>query len=124
MINARFLRQLENIGRILSKDIHRDFRHVSFIVRRNNILAIGTNHRKTHPEAAQIGYRYSEPHSELSALLRIPKNNRRNLTLVNFRFNKNGELRQSRPCEVCANWCKDVFESIYHSTDEGIQRMV
>lgn len=121
-MNTRFLRQLENTGRIMARDINRDFRHVSFIVRRNNILAIGTNIRKTHPEAAQIGYRYSEPHSELAALIKIPNQHRRNLTLVNFRFNKTGDLRLSAPCKFCIPWCNEVFEEIYYSNDDGMVR--
>jgi len=76
--------------------------------------------RKSHPDAISKGYRFDEPHSELRAYQKVPYDLRsRNLTLVNFRFNKRGELRLSKPCAKCQLWCVSLFRNIYWSTDDG-----
>lgn len=99
----------------------RQKKHVSLIVVRNRIISIGTNQHKSHPRARQIGYRYDEVHSELDALIRCKE--RKNLELVNFRFNRFGEMRISRPCDLCAPWCKMMFDRIYFSTRTGFERL-
>ena len=66
------------------------------------------------------GYRYDEIHSELDAYRRIPRKFRNNLILLNYRFNKHGLLRISRPCPLCMPWCLEVFDGIYYSTSEGM----
>jgi len=63
-------------------------------------------------------------HSELDAYRKIPKNYRGlKLTLVNVRFNRFQELRMSRPCELCTPWCREVFDNIYYTDNEGIKIM-
>ena len=83
--------------------------------------SIGTNVFKTHPKAKRLGYRYDEMHSELDALLKAPQ--RKNLHLYNFRFNRFGEMRISRPCKLCMPWCIAIFDKIYFTTPEGVERI-
>jgi hypothetical protein len=103
----------------LSFDITREKKHVSLIVRRGSVVSSGTNEYKTHPLAAKIGYRFEEMHSELSALTSYngPKNG---LSLINFRFNNQGDLKMAKPCCLCIPWCEWVFDKIYYSTTNGI----
>lgn len=91
------------------------------IIHKNNIVAVGINQFKTHPKAKEIGYRYDEVHSELDALLRCKQ--KKNLTLLNIRFNRFGEMRIARPCQLCMPWCKMIFDSIYYTTPNGVVRL-
>lgn len=76
---------------------------------------MGTNHHRTHPMAKKYGYRFDEVHSELDALLRY-KGPKDGLTLVNYRVNRQGELRMAKPCNLCMPWCTAIFDQIYYST--------
>ena len=109
----------------ISLEVPRTKKHVSLITtRKGAILAYGTNQLRTHPLAKQYGYRYDEVHSELDALLKLPKGADRNdLVLLNFRFNRFGDMRISKPCCLCLPWCQAVFSDIFYSTDEGMVRL-
>jgi len=108
----------------LCLDIPRQKKHVSLVLVKNKIVATGSNYFKTHPMAKEIGYPFDEMHSELDAFRKVPKHLRdENLILMNFRFNQFGQMRMARPCKLCLGWCKEVFHTIYYSTNEGMQRM-
>ena len=117
----RTLEKLINIAKPLCIDLDRKKKHVSIIVSKGDVVSIGTNQYKTHPIAKAIGYRYSEMHSELNALLKTDQ--RKNLHLYNFRFNRFGEMRIAKPCCLCMPWCKAVFKSIHFSSRDGMLEM-
>ena len=108
-----------NVALPVAKNLERKKKHVSLIVRKNQIVSIGTNEFKTHPMAKQYGYRYDEVHSELDALIRY-KGPKDNLKLYNFRFNRFGDMRNSSPCSKCLPWCVSIFDEIWYTTNEGI----
>ena len=89
---------------------------------KNEIVSVGTNKFRTHPLAKKYGYRFDEVHSELDALLRYrgPKDN---LKLVNYRFNRFGDMRISKPCCNCLLWCLALFDDIWYSTNNGIKHI-
>jgi hypothetical protein len=124
---ATSLLNLENILNFaypLCLEIPRQKKHISLIFHKNRLLSVGRNCFKTHPKAKEIGYAYEEMHSELDAYRKVPKNYRGlKLTLVNVRFNRFQQLRMSRPCELCTPWCREVFDTIYYTDDEGIKVM-
>jgi len=97
-------------------------RHVSLILYKGKLVSIGVNAFKTHPFANEIGYRFSEVHSEVDAFIRCP--HRKKLTLLNFRINKAGHLRNSFPCELCLPWVLSVFDTVYYSTNENNMEMI
>ena len=103
----------------VSLEIPRPKKHVSIIVRKNEIVSMGTNNFRTHPTAKKYGYRFDEVHSELDALLRYrgPKDN---LVLINYRFNRFGYMRMSKPCCMCLPWGSAIFNEMWHSTNEGM----
>lgn len=101
-------------------DIPRTKKHVSLIVRKGRVLAIGTNAFKGHPIASKIGYRFGEQHSELNAFLKCSQRDR--LTLINVRFNKDQQMRMARPCALCLPWCSGIFEEIYYTCPDGFIR--
>ena len=101
-------------------------RHVSLIVDKvGNVFSHGRNGVKTHPLSEKYGYRYGEMHSELDAFTRLPYYTRcrDDLILVNFRFNRFGEMRMSRPCVKCTPWCTAIFSRIFYSTRDGMKEL-
>ena len=98
----------------------RNHNHVSLILRDSSLLGVGINKRKTHPLAMKYGYRNCELHSELDALLQVPKDRRNELVLVNFRFGHKGDMKLSKPCTKCLPWCLDLFDEIYYSIPNGL----
>ena len=98
------------------------FRHVSIVISGKSIVAIGTNSGKTHTLAREMGYMTDEVHSELDAFSKIRYKNGR-FTLVNFRFNKSGNLRCSKPCKYCLPWTSIFFDETWYSTNKGMTRL-
>ena len=104
--------------------IPRQKKHVSLVICKKRIIAVGMNYFKTHPMAGKIGYRFGEMHSELDAFRKLNSEQKaKKLHLINIRFNRFGELRMSKPCEKCLPWCIEVFHTIHYTTDSGIQRL-
>jgi hypothetical protein len=125
-MNAKISERLEEYKTFAfpkALEISRSQKHVSLILdKKGNMLSFGQNAARTHPLAAQYGYRFNEVHSELDAYLKIPRSLRTSdLILVNYRFNRFGNLRMSRPCSKCLPWCKAIFRHIVYTTDEGFE---
>ena len=114
------IERLTNIALPTALSISRPKKHVSIIVRKNEVVAVGTNNFRTHPKAKEYGYRFDEVHSELDALLRY-RGLKDNLKLFNFRFNRFAEMRISKPCRLCLPWCEAVFDEIWYTTNEGFK---
>lgn len=106
----------------LCLQIPRAKKHVSLIVKKNRVLAVGTNNFKGHPIAAGLGYRFCEQHSELNALLKCDA--REGISLINIRFNSQKLMRMSRPCSRCLPWCSAIFENIFYTCPDGVVRML
>jgi len=109
------------IAKPLSMAMERQKKHISLIIYKRKIVVVGQNIFKTHPDTFRLGYRTADMHSELDAYRKIPKNIRdKKLILLNFRFNRFGEFRNSKPCPVCSKWCSQLFHKIYYTTDDGL----
>ena len=91
-------------------------KHVSIIVRGDEIVSIATNGFEVPERYAHRGYR--SLHSEVAAFMKLdcPRNN---LELYNFRFNNQGTLKISKPCKKCEPWVDALFDMCIYSTDEG-----
>ena len=113
------IKKLTDIAMPMSLEIPRPKKHVSIIIRKNEIVSMGTNVFRTHPQAKKYGYRFDEVHSELDAFLRY-KGPRDNLKLYNFRFNRFGDMRMSKPCCKCLPWCEAIFDDIWYTTNNGL----
>jgi hypothetical protein len=90
-------------------------RHVSVIVRNREPLVTATNQFEVPSRYAYRGYR--SLHSEVHAFMKC--NVKDNLTLYNFRFNNQKQLRMAKPCKICMPWCEAVFETIIYSDKNG-----
>ena len=109
------------IAKPLSMAMERQKKHISLIIYKRKIVAVGQNIFKTHPDTFRLGYRSADMHSELDAYRKISKNIRdKKLILLNFRFNRFGEFRNSKPCPVCSKWCSELFHEIYYTSDDGV----
>jgi hypothetical protein len=109
------------IAKPLSMAMERQKKHISLVLYKRKVIAVGQNIFKTHPSTLRLGYRTADMHSELDAFRKVPKNLRgEKLVLINFRFNRFGHFRNSKPCPVCSKWCSEVFNKIYYTTDDGI----
>lgn len=108
-----------DIATPIATQIPRSQKHVSLIIRKGQVVSLGTNTRRTHPMAKKLGYRFDEVHSELDALLRY-KGPKDSLVLANFRFNRFGDMRMSKPCCKCLPWCVALFKDIWYTTDDGL----
>ncbi len=118
------MEQFVPIAKPLSMAMERQKKHISLVIHKRKIIAVGQNIFKTHPDTFRLGYRCAEMHSELDAWRKIPKNMRgEKLILLNFRFNRFGNFRNSKPCPVCAKWCEEAFHKIYYTNDDGIQQL-
>ena len=102
--------------------ITRRKKHVSYILCKGKVVAVGNNSFKGHPKAVALGYRFGEQHSELNAYLKC--NERNKLTLINVRYNAKGELRMARPCALCLPWCTALFDEIYYTGPDGQVRLL
>ena len=112
------------IAKPLSMAMERQKKHISLIIHKRKIISVGQNVFKTHPDAVRLGYKFAEMHAELDAYRKIPKSLRgEKLILLNFRFNRFGSFRNSKPCCVCEKWCSEIFHKIYYTTDDGIIRL-
>lgn len=104
-------------------------RHFSFILERNRIISIGLNSLKTHP--LNLKYKYVNKnnqsisnivgtHSELSAVIRLGKEDCCGLTIINTRINRNNKLDFSAPCSGCCDMISQLnFKNVYFSDENG-----
>jgi len=118
MIDLDKHRKLIDFAHAKCLEIPRHKKHCSIILHKNKILSVGINRFKTHPLAVKHGYLFGEVHSELDAFLKCDR--RDGLELWNFRFNRQGQMRISRPCLKCLPWCLKVFDRICFTMDDGI----
>ena len=107
------------LSRKISETVQRDRAHISLVIRKNKVIAVGTNNWKTHPKTVELGYMLPYLHSELDAVRKIQCNMDK-LILVNTRFSKTGHIGMSRPCKYCMPWCANMFDKIYYTNEEGI----
>ena len=116
---------------ILNADsISHNFKHFSFIVLRNKVMAIGFNNpNKTHPLAYRFGHRFACVHSELNAIINLTNILRekkvkeemfRKCTMVNIRIDRNYRLRMSKPCKICEVMLEGFgIRNVVYSTNQG-----
>jgi len=91
--------------------------HVSLVIVNKSIIGIGTNNRKSHPYMMIYGRNRIMMHSEVAAFMSARFISDKPKTLINFRFNNNGDLRLSRPCKDCLPLCLDEFSTVYYTTN-------
>jgi hypothetical protein len=120
-IDINFSRKAwDELGYIIGKIDHPK-KHISIILEKNKIISVGANIHHTKPIATRYGYAFGEYHSELDAIIKVKnRSSYGKLTLVNFRFNRLGEIRLARPCIKCMRWCRSYFDRIAYSHQDAM----
>lgn len=96
--------------------------HVTFVLDKNKILSIGINSSKTHPKTLRYNYWGKVGiHSELSAIIKLYKENCENYTFVNVRLKKDGTAALSKPCSGCQDMLNQMgYKKIYFTDEQGL----
>jgi len=89
------------------------------IVKKNKIISVGFNQRKTHPKS---NTRFNHIHAELSAVLGVDKELLRNSAAYVYRETKDGKAAMAKPCPACEDVLKRVgIKKVYYSSIDGFK---
>jgi deoxycytidylate deaminase len=120
---TRLENKLVGQGRLLLPYFEGRSRHISFLTIRGTAKSMGINsYTITHPLANKFGHLGDNVHSELAALVHLPRSvNASDCTLYNIRFAMDGSLKMSKPCKYCAKLITAFnVRKCYFTNDEGI----
>lgn len=124
MIAAKTLAKLVKRSQSLLHMPDSRFKHFSYLLRKNTVVAVGYNQGyKTHRIAKQYGCRFDAIHSELHAICKVDCriSELKELTLVNIRLLRSGELRIAKPCQSCSKLLLTFgLVNVFYSTNEGV----
>jgi hypothetical protein len=126
-MNKNLLRQvLGKALKLLPKHgEYKSYIHYSFGVVDGSIYVIGQNKSATPDVHFGYGQRVPDPkiHSELDAYYKLRKQvsiKNAYWELINVRLNRSGEMKNSRPCEVCETWLTAIGCSrVTYTTESG-----
>lgn len=95
--------------------------HVTFALKKGKIIAIACNKQKTHPITIKYNYvGQVNVHSELSAIIKLGRENCSELTFVNVRIKKDGTIGNSKPCPGCSDLLRQVgFKNLFFTDSNG-----
>jgi deoxycytidylate deaminase len=129
-LNAKKFSRLIEISRAL-KAQHSGLRcfHTTFILFKGKILSIGVNSAKTHPSRNKYNY-FSETgedlrnqvgiHSEISAILKLGREDLSGCVFVNIRTGNEGKILMSKPCLGCSSALKQFrYKQLFYSDNQG-----
>jgi tRNA(Arg) A34 adenosine deaminase TadA len=96
--------------------------HVAFLVKKNKIVKIGWNRKRTHPEISKHPYHdgYVGTHAELDVILKSGLEDLNDHSMIVLRVNRKGRLANSKPCPGCLSLLKSYnVEEVFYSDTEG-----
>jgi len=129
MIKHQFKKLIE-IAKALSPINRTDVRnhHVTFMLKKRKIVAIGVNNAKTNTKNLKYNYTNKDnkcvrtsvnTHSELASVIKYGKENCSDITFINIRIDRNGNLNNSSPCKGCTSLLKQVgFKKLFYTTQQ------
>ena len=101
--------------------------HIAFLVKKNKIIKIGWNRKRTHPEIAKHPYHegYVGTHAELDVILKSGLNSLHNHSMIVLRVDRKGRLANSKPCPGCLSLLNsyDINEVFYSDTEGKIEKL-
>lgn len=90
----------------------------ALVVNKNRVLAVGYNHRKTHPISA--GTRMQQLHAEMHAVLQCSPDTLAGIDLVVARGRASKTPGMAKPCAVCQNILRRFgIKRVYYTTSSG-----
>ncbi len=96
--------------------------HIAFLVKKNKIIRIGWNRKRTHPEISKHPYHdgYVGTHAELDVILKSGLDNLEDHSIIVLRIDRNGKLNNSKPCLGCRSVLNQFnVKNIFYSNSEG-----
>lgn len=96
--------------------------HIAFLVKKNKIIKIGWNRKRTHPEISKHPYHdgYVGTHAELDVILKSGLDDLEDHSMIVLRIDRNGKLNNSKPCSGCRSVLNQFnVKNIFYSTSEG-----
>jgi tRNA(Arg) A34 adenosine deaminase TadA len=96
--------------------------HVAFLVKKNKIVKIGWNRKRTHPEISKHPYHdgYVGTHAELDVILKSGLEDLNDHSMIVLRVDRKGRLANSKPCPGCLSLLKSYnVEEVFYSDTEG-----
>jgi len=101
--------------------------HVAFLVKKNKIVKIGWNKKRTHPKIAKHPYHdgYVGTHAELDVILKSGLEDLNDHSMIVLRVDRKGRLANSKPCPGCLSLLKsyNVEEVFYSDTEGNIEKL-
>ena len=101
--------------------------HVAFLVKKNKIVKIGWNKKRTHPEISKHPYHdgYVGTHAELDVILKSGLEDLNDHSMIVLRVDRKGRLANSKPCPGCLSLLKsyNVEEVFYSDTEGNIEKL-
>ena len=121
-IAGRKKRFIELSKRIAENSEAPDYRHGAILVKGSSVLNVSTN-KNSH---ARLGKRFRKRdcghathHAELGCILGLDRSATRGADLYVVRIGKGGELRLSKPCEMCEALLRHVgVKRVFYSINE------
>jgi len=96
--------------------------HIAFLVKKNKIIKIGWNRKRTHPEISKHPYHdgYVGTHAELDVILKSGLEDLNDHSMIVLRVDRKGRLANSKPCPGCLSLLKSYnVEEVFYSDTEG-----
>jgi tRNA(Arg) A34 adenosine deaminase TadA len=96
--------------------------HIAFLVKKNKIIKIGWNRKRTHPEISKHPYHdgYVGTHAELDVILKSGLEDLNDHSMIVLRVDRKGRLANSKPCPGCLSLLKSYnVEEVFYSDSEG-----
>ena len=101
--------------------------HVAFLVKKNKIVKIGWNRKRTHPEISKHPYHdgYVGTHAKLDVILKSGLEDLNDHSMIVLRVDRKGRLANSKPCPGCLSLLKsyNVEEVFYSDTEGNIEKL-
>jgi hypothetical protein len=101
--------------------------HIAFLVKKNKIVKIGWNRKRTHPEISKHPYHdgYVGTHAELDVILKSGLEDLNDHSMIVLRVDRKGRLANSKPCPGCLSLLKsyNVEEVFYSDTEGNIEKL-
>ena len=101
---------------------NRDHRsaHVAFLIKKSKIQIIGWNKKRGHPCCQKHPYPENVTiHAELDVILKAHTEDYTRMTLAVVRIDRNGKIRNSKPCPGCQSVINQVgIKDLWYSSEE------
>lgn len=103
--------------------------HIAFLVKKNKIIKIGLNKKRTHPKTQNFPYidKENKPdktiigiHAELDVIIKSGKEDLSDHEIIVLRVDNEGKLNNSKPCVGCMSAINQFgLKNIYYSNSKG-----